>query len=144
MYTLTYHSKAIDTLVQTDIEDILQVARSFNASQGITGCLIYYDDRFIQILEGPEMKVKELYENIKKDKRHDAVTLFSEDLIAERNFPDWGMAYFPVNEQNASEQEHEQFKRNLLLLAKLSTPTNVTAVLFWKRMRSLFAEREID
>ncbi|MFC4097285.1 BLUF domain-containing protein [Euzebyella saccharophila] len=139
MYTLTYESQANPDLKNSDIEEILKTARAFNSDNGITGCLIYYLGKFIQILEGPEEKVKELYSNIEKDKRHKKVNLFSEDTITERNFPDWGMAYYPIDEDHMGIPEFEQFKRNLMLLADLSKPTNVTAVLFWKRMKFLLA-----
>lgn len=139
MYTLTYESQANSDLKNSDIEEILKTARAFNSDNGITGCLIYYLGKFIQILEGPEDKVKALYSNIEKDKRHKKVNLFSEDTITERNFPDWGMAYYPIDEDHMGIPEFEQFKRNLMLLADLSKPTNVTAVLFWKRMKFLLA-----
>lgn len=100
MYTLTYESQANPELKNSDIEEILQTARAFNSDNGITGCLIYYSGKFIQILEGPEDKVKALYANIEKDKRHKKVNLFSEDTITERNFPDWGMAYYPIDEDH--------------------------------------------
>ncbi|PKA97252.1 FAD-dependent sensor of blue light [Flavobacteriaceae bacterium MAR_2009_75] len=139
MYTLTYESKAKPDLSNEDIENILETARIFNSQNGITGCLIFYMNKFIQILEGPKETVQELFENIKGDSRHKKVKMFSEDEITERNFPDWGMAYFPMSEESTGQAEFEQFKRNLLLLADLSKPTNVTSILFWKRMKFLIS-----
>ena len=139
MFTLTYESQANPTITNVDIENILKTAREFNSENGITGCLMYYSQRFIQILEGPEDKVKGLFENIKKDSRHTKVSLFSKDDINERNFPDWGMAYYPIDEDKMGLPEFEQFKRNLMLLADLSRPTNVTAILFWKKMKYLLS-----
>ncbi|XCF06056.1 BLUF domain-containing protein [Tamlana crocina] len=139
MYTLTYESKAIDGLEETAINDILETARSFNTSHGITGCLIFYANRFIQILEGPREKVKELFAQIENDKRHTDVSLFSEDNISERNFPDWGMAYYTAND-NSTQSELNQFKSNLIMLADLSKPTSVTAMLFWKKMKFLISD----
>ncbi len=136
---MTYESKANPDLKNSDIEEILKTARAFNSDNGITGCLIYYLGKFIQILEGPEDKVKSLYSNIEKDKRHRKINLFSEDTITERNFPDWGMAYYPVDDTLMGIPEFEQFKRKLMLLADLSNPTNVTAVLFWKRMKFMLS-----
>lgn len=139
MYTLTYESKAVSNLSDAHVEDILKTARSFNAQNGITGCLIFYLSGFIQILEGPKEEVTQLYRRIEKDKRHTKVKMFSEDEITERNFPDWGMAYYPISENSLGHAEFLQFKRNLLLLADLSKPTNVTTILFWKRMKFLIS-----
>ncbi|MDO6821328.1 BLUF domain-containing protein [Zobellia sp. 1_MG-2023] len=139
MYTLTYESVAIPELNDRDIENILETARAFNSKHGITGCLIYHSGRFVQILEGPEEKVKYLYASIEKDNRHTKLNLFSEDNISERNFPHWGMAYYSVDEKNRGKSDLAQFNRNLTLLADLSKPTNVTAILFWKKMKSLIS-----
>ena len=49
------------------------------------------------------------------------------------------MAYYPIDEDKMGLPEFEQFKRNLLLLADLSKPTNVTAILFWKKMKFLLS-----
>ena len=98
MYTLTYESQAIAELTNRDIEVILETAQTFNSQNGITGCLIFYMGKFIQILEGPKETVQELYAGIQKDERHTKVKMFSEDDITERNFPDWGMAYYPIDE----------------------------------------------
>ncbi|WP_289036959.1 BLUF domain-containing protein [uncultured Zobellia sp.] len=137
MYTLTYESKAIKELTNADIETILETARNFNGANTITGCLIFYKRRFIQILEGEKEKVQSLFENIKKDKRHTNVYQLSEDEVIERNFPNWGMVYYPIDENDLNKNEYEQFKRNLFLLADLTVHSNKTAILFWKRMKLL-------
>lgn len=144
MYTLTYESKAIPGLKETEISNILETAKVFNTAHGITGCLIFYSNQFIQILEGPREKVRELYSQIEKDARHKDVSLFSEDNISERNFPDWGMAYYTIRDKGVVPSELDQFKRNLMLLADLSKPTNVTAILFWKKMKHLLAHPPVN
>ena len=99
-------------------------------NNGITGCLISCRDSFIQILEGNQKVLQELYERIKVDPHHTNVKVFSEDRISEHDFPNWGMAYYPIDENSVSPGELEQFKSNFTLLANLSKPTNVTAILF--------------
>ncbi len=137
MYTLTYESKAVKELTNADIEAILETARSFNGASDITGCLIFYKRRFIQILEGEKEIVQALYERIKQDSRHTNVYLLSENEEGERNFPNWGMVYYPIDETDLNKNEYEQFRRNLFLLADLTVHSNKTAILFWKRMKLL-------
>lgn len=139
MYTLTYESKAVKPLTNAEMGELLKEARSFNGDNGITGCLISYRGSFIQILEGDKEVIQALYERIRVDPRHTDVKKFSEDHISERDFPDWGMAYYPIDENSVSPSELEQFKSNLTLLADLSKPTNVTAILFWKRIKFLIS-----
>jgi len=91
-------------------------------------------------LEGDREKIEILYEKIKKDTRHKNVTLFSDDEISKRTFPNWGMAYYPIDENNTTKHEFEQFRRNLILLADLVETTNVTAKQFWKKIRTMISE----
>lgn len=140
MYTLTYESIAVKRMGSGEMDELLAKARKFNNSQGITGCLVYYMGGFVQVLEGDKQAVENLYEKIKVDKRHKNVNMFSSDEIKSRTFPNWGMAYYPIDESKTSEVEYEQFKRNLLLLADLVEPTNITAKMFWKRIKLLISK----
>jgi len=139
MYTLTYESIATKKMSGGEMDLLLERARSNNARNGITGCLIYYMGGFVQVLEGEREKIEELYEKIKRDKRHRSVHKFSDDHIPEQSFPKWSMAYYPIDENNTDRYEFEQFKRNLLLLADFVEPANVTAKLFWKRIKFLIS-----
>jgi len=140
MYTLTYESVATEKIKGEEMEVLLKKARANNQRDGITGCLIYYKGGFVQLLEGERDKIEILYEKIKKDPRHKNVTLFADDEISKRTFPNWGMAYYPIDENNTTKYEFEQFRRNLILLSDLVESTNVTAKQFWKKIRTMIAE----
>ena len=140
MYTLTYESVATDKINSAAMEELLEKARANNQRDAITGCLIYYKGRFVQLLEGNKVRIEELYRKIKMDPRHKNVTLFSDDEISKRTFPNWGMVYYPIDENNTNKYEYEQFKRNLILMADLIEPTNVTSKHFWKKIKSMVVE----
>jgi len=140
LYELTYESVAKDGLPMVDIDELLETSRENNTESDITGCLVYYNRRFIQILEGSQQAVQTLYQKIKKDKRHDQVRVIAENAVEKRTFPEWGMACFPLDENNVSCSELEQFRRNLKLLADFSRPESVTSILFWVKVKSLMAE----
>lgn len=140
MYELTYESIAKKGLPTLDIEEISESSRERNAKNGITGCLVYYNGRFIQILEGSKEAVLELYQKIEKDNRHKEVRIIAENVAKRRMFPEWGMAFFPIDEKNIGLGELEQFRRNLKLLADFSRPDSVTSILFWVKVKSLMAE----
>ena len=59
---------------------ILIASRANNRKQDITGALICRSDIFLQLLEGPEQKVKKTYEAIQKDDRH--INVFITFLIS--------------------------------------------------------------
>jgi|HubBroStandDraft_1064217.scaffolds.fasta_scaffold601070_1 hypothetical protein len=67
-------------------------ARSRNKGQHITGALLVSGDWFAQVLEGDETAVRELYETIGQDDRHDHVTLLETRPSANRIFSRWAMA----------------------------------------------------
>jgi hypothetical protein len=69
MYELMYHSEAMPELALQDIKAILTSARLYNSKNNITGCLLYHNHEFIQVLEGEQSKVKELFRHIEKDTR---------------------------------------------------------------------------
>lgn len=139
MYTISYDSTAARDLSVNEMESLMEQARVNNKKLNITGCLIAHMGHFIQILEGEEEVIKSLYEKIKDDTRHTNVVTFSEDNINTRTFPDWGMAYYPIDDNELNRTEFEQFKRNLSLLADLSKTTNATALTFWKRMKFIIS-----
>ncbi|MEL6270473.1 MAG: BLUF domain-containing protein [Chloroflexota bacterium] len=90
---LTYVSVATRPMSQQDLVDILQQARAKNSKRDITGMLLYRDGYFIQALEGEEQTIREIYELIEKDDRHDHVLEIGMDVIEERDFGDWSMGF---------------------------------------------------
>lgn len=67
-------------------------ARSNNKRHDITGALLVSGDTFIQTLEGEEQVVRQVYETIRQDDRHDGVELLDSGMVPERVFGHWSMA----------------------------------------------------
>jgi len=61
MFQLVYCSEAIENIEQNDIDAILETALGFNAENNITGCLLFHNGEFIQLLEGEKDIVLELF-----------------------------------------------------------------------------------
>lgn len=96
MYQLIYLSHAsddFDPYGDKGIQSILQTASMTNSMNDITGMLIYRNHIFLQLLEGEEEQVKELYEKIKSDSRHKDIQTILEQDTDKRVFPTWSMAY---------------------------------------------------
>ncbi len=96
-YYLVYSSKTSYLFEKGDLDRILKVSRNNNTQRGLTGLLLYYDNRFIQVLEGDEAVVKKLYSTILADKRHNGVTKLMDGYTDDRQFPDWAMGYRQVD-----------------------------------------------
>src|SRR5690606_8394580 len=73
MYHLIYVSQAARSLAESGLVEILRTSLEHNVSKNITGMLLYLNDKFIQVLEGEEDVVKELFDQISTDPRHNRV-----------------------------------------------------------------------
>lgn len=93
VYQILYHSVAARPFTEDELHTLLKNARSFNARQGITGILLYSDGRFVQLLEGAEQPVRQLYARIQQNPRHTQVVTVSEGPGPGRRFADWSMGF---------------------------------------------------
>ncbi|GAA4340602.1 BLUF domain-containing protein [Mucilaginibacter gynuensis] len=94
MYYLIYMSTATRLLSDDDLKEVLATSRTYNLTYNITGILLYSDGIFIQLLEGDEQAVTELFvKKIKNDTRHkNIIEVVTGDTNA-RSFPDWSMGF---------------------------------------------------
>lgn len=107
LYRLIYLSSAARHLTQADLEQILTAVRRNNSSAGVSGLLLYHDDIFLQVLEGPEDKVLACIERIKADPRHHQLIEVFSAPVKERICSEWNMGY--VSWKKAPEQAKEGF-----------------------------------
>ena len=77
---------------KSELGAIFTTARTNNKRLGVTGALVITEDAFAQTLEGDEGVIRELYESICGDPRHDRVTLLEEETVDDRTFGRWAMA----------------------------------------------------
>jgi Sensors of blue-light using FAD len=93
MYHVIYLSTATSPLDSQKLDHLLAEAREYNQKAGITGILFYKDFSFLQVIEGEETTVKNLYAKIQQDTRHNAIIQLFAEEIETREFPDWQMAF---------------------------------------------------
>ena len=93
MRQLLYVSSTADEPSLDDLDQVLTASRRNNAMLGITGLLLFIDGGFLQILEGEERAVRELYMRICTDRRHCEVRLLLDREIPARAFTGWSMGY---------------------------------------------------
>ncbi|MFT7267990.1 MAG: hypothetical protein ACI905_000189 [Roseivirga sp.] len=100
LYEIVYHSQAKTSITEVDIQTILQQSRKNNVKKGITGCLLYHKTQFLQLLEGEESQINQLYEIIKNDPRHKNVIILHAEKITDRIFDKWSMAFKDLGEKD--------------------------------------------
>lgn len=94
IFTLLYVSTATVSVAMAladTMQDILLVSDNNNRRDDITGFLLSDGYAFVQLLEGPESKVKECFARIYMDRRNSAVTIRDVSRSEARLFPNWSM-----------------------------------------------------
>ncbi len=97
-----YASRAAVPLVAPVVDSILEQSRKNNPRQGITGMLCFFDDIFVQVLEGGRDEVCELFNAIVRDDRHRNVRMLTYEEISERRFGSWTMGQVNIATVNPS------------------------------------------
>jgi hypothetical protein len=105
LYCLVYTSIANKKMSDDDLEDLLKKIRKKNETRHVTGMLLYLDPFFMQVLEGEEAMVNDLFNLIKQDSRHHKVSLIYKKPIEERYFSNWTMGFSKISHENIAIME---------------------------------------
>ncbi len=93
LFSLVYVSTATRPFSDAELLDLLRQSRARNATIGVTGMLLHKDGNFIQVIEGPEEQVRELFALISADPRHHGIIVLHEERIPARQFEHWSMSF---------------------------------------------------
>lgn len=93
MFQIVYLSTAVEMMSHEALSALLRESRANNEARSVTGMLLYHEGCFIQVLEGEEATLEELYLIISQDERHNGIIKLIEQSVAEREFPDWTMGF---------------------------------------------------
>ncbi len=102
MFHIAYVSSAVREFTRPQLLKLLERTMARNQRQGITGLLLYRGGNFMQVLEGEEAAVRTLYQTICQDPRHTGVITLFEEPIAEREFPNWSMAFPDLDKEDCA------------------------------------------
>jgi len=90
---LIYVSLPAVPLDESDVEKILAAARAKNLERRITGFLLFDGTMFMQLIEGPPRAVRDLFDALRADTRHQTVQKIYEGEAAVRLFSNFSMAF---------------------------------------------------
>ncbi|WP_373064681.1 BLUF domain-containing protein [Gemmatimonas sp.] len=88
---LTYRSRATSPLSETQLGDLQHTAAARNRAEGITGMMVYNDDRIFQWLEGPPASIARIWSSISRDPRHADIEALSMQTAPSRLFSRWSL-----------------------------------------------------
>ncbi len=93
LFFLLYVSQATSEMDEQSLAKIVSVSREKNQKVGLTGCLLYQDGYFMQLLEGQREEVLKLMERLYLDPRHKNVQVIVQGKEKRRLFFDWSMGF---------------------------------------------------
>jgi hypothetical protein len=106
LYAVLYASDALHPPSADDLAALLARSREHNATQGLTGQLVYigrgeageegagrHPGHFVQWLEGDERAVRAIFDRIRQDPRHRVQRVPYAGPLPRRLFPSWTMAF---------------------------------------------------
>lgn len=102
LFHLIYVSTAVKPMSEDDLMQLLEQSRSRNERHRITGMLLYKNAHFMQVLEGQEASVMEIFRDIEKDPRHKNVDVLRAEYIQYRDFPNWTMGFANIDRLDPS------------------------------------------
>ena len=104
-FYLLYYGVESSKFGEADFDELLSQARERNESLEITGKLIYCEGTFIQVLDGSEKNVMDVYASIKTDKRLIATKVVTTGTVEQRYFKDWDMDFDQISLATINELE---------------------------------------
>lgn len=123
IFRLTYLSKPVKPFTDEDFDDIESKSVAANNARDVTGLLIVQDERILQILEGREAAVRELYAKIEADPRHTVIKLASMVEDEERLLLTWSMVVRRMHALSPETLEQYERRYDEMLAAEESVVT---------------------
>jgi hypothetical protein len=98
MIQLIYISCATREMNEKDLFALLQQSRIKNEKCNVTGLLLYAKENFMQVLEGDEVVVDDIYQSVLKDERNTRNAIIQRKNIDKRSFPKWSMGFKTIDD----------------------------------------------
>ena len=95
MRRISYVSENCCAVSDTRLLDIVRACDAHNAHAGITGRLAVSKTHFLQMIEGDETSLQNLWSSIQRDTRHRVLLKFEDEEIAHRRYAEFKVQYFP-------------------------------------------------
>ena len=90
---LAWSSVPSPTFSAAHLNEIIAPSRRNNERNHLSGMLLFTGSHFLEILEGDEQDLSNLWSRLELDSRHCELIRIGDDLCGTRWFPKWTMAY---------------------------------------------------
>jgi hypothetical protein len=82
---------------ETVLQNILAAAEKNNLKNNITGMLLYFNGRLLQVIEGEDATVRATFKRIHVDPRHHNVVALMDQQVPARDFSCFSMGFRKIN-----------------------------------------------
>ena len=121
---LVYVSRAHCLMASQQLSALLEQARKRNATLSLTGMLLYKDQSFIQVIEGPSDAVSMVFSSIQQDQRHTRISVISHEDVEQRSFKEWHMGFVNLDTDDHSLDGFVDFFSNPSSINHLATQSS--------------------
>lgn len=97
---IIYCSRNAERMLHAQVHELVEQARTHNATNGVTGILVFNSQYFLQVIEGMPDAVDALYERIQRDARHAQVQTIIEQHTGTKHWQSWSMGLVVCNTSN--------------------------------------------
>ncbi|WP_405569340.1 BLUF domain-containing protein [Winogradskyella sp. Asnod2-B02-A] len=99
---IIYTSQASEQFNKRSLLDLLHTSRGYNTIDNISGILMHRDGYFLQIIEGEQDVVEDLFQRLSNDTRHKNIKIIHDRSVESRLFSNWAMGCADFNEPELS------------------------------------------
>jgi len=114
VHQIIYTSAAKEGAALEDFREIARHSAQNNQTLDVTGILLFFESNIMQVIEGEQAIVETLFNRIKHDDRHSAVTLLVSRATEKREFQSWSMGFSEVGLDDANQLAFLLNRTNLL------------------------------
>ena len=97
LYKIIYSSEQTRPISKEDLVEIISKSKRNNQRDHITGCLLFHEPYFAQVLEGVSSDLMNLVSRLNSDPRHKNMKISQMIAINKRVFGDWYMSLASEN-----------------------------------------------
>jgi len=115
---------------------LIENADSKNIERDVSGCLVYYENDFFQILEGPKKNVLTVFNEIKNDTRHSNVEVLWKGPRDKRIFPGAGMMLLSDRTIQTGISTGRRLAFDMRTLILDNDFKGMSSRMFWERIRN--------
>ena len=99
---IIYTSQASEQFNKRSLLDLLHTSRGYNTIDNISGVLMHRDGYFLQIIEGEQDVIEDLFQRINNDTRHKNIKMILDRSVESRLFSNWAMGCADFDEPELS------------------------------------------